>query len=361
MKHLLATTALAATVLAAPAFAETVLSGGTGVTLKLSGQVNRGVLFADDGETSDTYFVDNDNSSTRLKFSGEGKIDEHTKVGTVIEVQLESNSTADVNQIDGSTAEDELSQRKLEVYLHSDTFGRISLGQGSTASDGASGVDLSGTGVVGNSSVADLAGGTLFRTNDGDLTGLAVGDVFDNLDGLGRLDRVRYDSPEFAGLTLSASAAEEEQYDVALAYANEFGGLTLEAAVAYSENSDDDELVNGSLSLLHAASGVSLTLAGGQAELEDSDLEPQFGYIKLGYQTSELTSWGTTAVSVDYFEGEDVGADGDEPSSFGLQFVQNIDKVGTELYAGVRQYEYEAAGTDLDEVTALLVGARIQF
>ena len=53
MKSLLLLSAGVAALATTPAFAEghnTVLSGGTGVQLSFSGQVNRGVLFTDDGE-----------------------------------------------------------------------------------------------------------------------------------------------------------------------------------------------------------------------------------------------------------------------------------------------------------------------
>ena len=41
-------------------------ANGEKVSLKLYGQVNRAYLFADDGDSSDSYFVDNDASSSRM-------------------------------------------------------------------------------------------------------------------------------------------------------------------------------------------------------------------------------------------------------------------------------------------------------
>jgi hypothetical protein len=57
-----------------------------GVKLTVSGQVNRGVLFVDNGDTSDIFHVDNDNSSTRLRFVGTGTLTEDVTVGSQIEV-----------------------------------------------------------------------------------------------------------------------------------------------------------------------------------------------------------------------------------------------------------------------------------
>ncbi len=53
--------AAAVMMLVAPAFA---------IDFYISGQLNRAVLYADDGESAKWFFVDNDNSSTRFRFRG---------------------------------------------------------------------------------------------------------------------------------------------------------------------------------------------------------------------------------------------------------------------------------------------------
>src|SRR3990170_4024302 len=56
-----------------------------GIEVKLSGQVNRGVMFVDDGVQSDAFHVDNDNSSTRFRFTGTGEVSPGLKAGLVFE------------------------------------------------------------------------------------------------------------------------------------------------------------------------------------------------------------------------------------------------------------------------------------
>jgi len=334
-------------------------SGGTGIELKLSGQVNRGVLVTDDGDSTEEFFVDNDNSSTRFRITGSGNINPDVKMGVNIEVQMESNSTASVNQLDKTTGGDSFTERKLEWYIDSKTLGRLTVGQGDTASNGTSEVDLSGTGVIGYSGVVDLAGGILFFDNIGGvLSGTAVDDVFNQYDGLSRRDRVRYDTPEFAGFTASGSVADEGRWDVALRYAGEFGAIAAEAAIAYTNDDDDDQVVNGSASILHMPSGLNLTIAA--AEEQDS-LEGSFYYIKGGWQTKALTPLGKTSFAIDYTMNEDTDAAGDESESYGIFAVQKIDRVGTEFYIGARNYEYDAPGIDFDDVFAVLAGARVKF
>ena len=351
-----------------PVVAQTVESGGTGLNLKLSGQVNRGVLFADDGEDTNTFFVDNDNSSTRFRLTGDAAINEDWRAGFNIEIEAESNSTADVNQNDPNpSSADFLGERKLEGYIESRTYGRLTIGQGDTASNDTSEVDLSGTSVVGYSAVEDFAGGVLFSNGDGTLSDISIGAAFTNLDGFSRRDRIRYDTPSISGFVLSGSIgtdsdeADEIFYDVAANYSGSFGGIKVAGAVAYTfqeVGGADEEGVNGSISAL-LDSGFSLTLAGGTRDTENVDDDPMFGYVKAGYQ-ADWTSLGTTALAVDYTVSEDVLGIDDESTSYGLLAVQNIDKASTELYIGVRNFEIDGAG-DLDDVTAVLAGARFKF
>ena len=369
MRSFLFVTASALAVSSAPGFAQesgnAVASANTGIRLTFSGQVNRGVLFADDGVSNETFFVDNDNSSTRFRFTGEGDFGDGWTAGVNIEIQAESNSTASVNQITQNTGggSDFLSERKLEFYFENDKFGRLSVGQGDTASNSTSEVDLSGTSIIAYSGVADFAGGILFRDGAGALTMVNVGSVVTNLDGLSRADRVRYDTPSLAGFTLSGSVGADSIYDVATRYNNTFGGFKVGGALAYSMNAADDETINGSVSLLHQDTGISLTLAGGSVSRDlATDLrDTQFGYVKVGYQTDRISSLGTTAFSVDYSRSDDVAAVGDEATSYSLVAVQKIDRIGTDIYFGVRNYELTRPGSTFQDVTAVLAGARLKF
>ena len=45
-----------------------ILPAAQAVDFKISGQINRAVLWGDNGNNSDAKFVDNDNSSTRFRF-----------------------------------------------------------------------------------------------------------------------------------------------------------------------------------------------------------------------------------------------------------------------------------------------------
>jgi len=341
-----------------PAFAAEVASGGDKISLTLSGQVNRGVLYVDDGNQTEIMHVDNDNSSTRVRFVGVGRYNEEISAGTVIEVQFESQSTAtiDIDDPDAGT-DNNFTERKLELYFDHARFGRIWLGQGDTASNGTSEMDLSGTGVIGYSGIADMAGGINFQ--DAGVAGPQINEAFSNFDGLSRDDRIRYDTPSLSGFQLSASHAESKKSDVAARFSGDVGaGLKVAAAVAYAINADIDSQVNGSISVLHD-SGFSVTAAAGQQEPETGTADPFFWYAKLAYTLGG--GIGDTSFGIDYTEAEDVDLANDEFTSYGAYVVQNIDNLGTQLYLGVRQHELDRPGSDFDDILAVLGGALIKF
>jgi hypothetical protein len=109
---------------------------------------------------------------------------------------------------------------------------------------------------------------------------------------------------------------------------------------------------------LHEPTGLSLTLAA--AYSDELSADARYGYVKFGYQT-DIFEVGKTAFSVDAYYGEDIAAARSDSTSFGAQFVQNLDYLQTELYLGARSYEYDEEGEEFDDSFAVLAGARIKF
>jgi hypothetical protein len=263
------------------------------------------------------------------------------------------------------------------------------MGHGSTASDGTSEVDLSGTSVAGYSLVGTWANNYKFYdTNLQDHSTTDPGNVMTNYDGNSRKDRLRYDSPKFSGFQISASTFEEDitdnaagavspthkpAYDIALRYAGKFGdNMKMAAAVAYTDYPSDDsadskdKLMNGSLSFLF--SGISVTFAAGQMDYQtvaagDPD-SGKFYYGKLGYM-ADFTEAGTTAFAIDYGKYDEVSlVKDDEASTYSLYVVQNLSAYSTEMFAGYRIYKLEdrtATNEKFDDIGALFLGARIKF
>jgi len=335
------------------------------VKVKVYGQVNRALLWADDGDESTTYFVDNSNSSTRFGIDAKASIEGGMTVGGKFEAEFQSSASTDVNQNEQKT-DATMKERHMDVWLEG-AFGKLSIGQGNTASNETSEVDLSGTAVIAYSDVKQFAGGLSFFNDDTEsLEGSPkIKDVFSNLDGLSRDDRVRYDTPTFAGFTASASVVAQEAWDAALRYAGEFGGTKIAAAVAYADFGDQkptvDGEVNGSASVL-LPFGLSLTGAAGQQSLDDPSREddPTFWYGKVAY-AAKLLFAGSTTFGADYSVTNDMKKDGDEATTWAAFVVQRLDNYNTELYAGYRSHALDRAGVDYADVTGLMGGARIKF
>ena len=343
-----------------------VTSGNDKVSLSVSGQVNRMVLYADDGNQSRFFHSDNDNSSTRIRFQGKTKMDEEWSAGTNIEVQFESNSSADVT-IDQNTAaldDNSFTERKLELYFQSKRLGKLSIGQGSSASDGTSEVDLSGTTVASKSEVMTMGKEIDFVTvgSNGTSSGDDPGDLFDHHDGLSRDDRLRYDTPTFAGAKLSTSWVDGDEWDVALRYGRDFEGAEIALAGSYWDSTPTNGLTGVSLSgSIKADFGTSLTGTWAQADSETAGRDTEtFWYAKLGHQWSPFDI-GKTAVSVSYANSEDQEANGKGGDYMDVAVVQKIDGLGAEIYGMIGQFDPDVPGADLEDLTVGGAGARVKF
>ena len=362
-----------------------------GVELIFGGQVNAMILFAEQGPNDQAFVADNDASGSRLEFMAESTLNESLSAGLEIVVSAEVNSSDAIDFGSNQGAADESSVlgdfRQAHFYVESDRFGYISLGQGDTAAEDTAHVDLSGTDFAGaGSDVDDVAGGLHFFDDDGNDLG-ALDDFFDMQDG-NRAVRVLYETPDFEGFSVVVSAensvsgsdggedvfASGLQPAVALTYATEAGFGEFEAAVSWRRESLNDgvenEFVVGSASIL-LNSGINVTFAASRGDTGDQDVNPSAYFVKLGY-LNDFFSIGETRFSVDYFYGEnnaDFGAPGGDlvdATSYGLFAVQEIAKLNTEGYVGLRRYALDDVyvdGTrrDVGDMTAVLAGARVRF
>ena len=343
----------------------TLLPPAQAVDFKISGQINRAILWGDNGNDSDTKFVDNDNSSTRFRFTGSNTFDEVWKVGIVWENQMESNSSADTDidiGTNGDTADVTFTERKMEFYVEHTKFGKLSLGQGDTASNSTSEVDLSGTDVVNYSSIEDMAGGFTFR-DDNDNVISSIGSAFSNFDGFSRRDRVRYDTPKFGPVFFSTSYMNGQSYDFAGRFAYEWDGFGKLAAAASwlpaDTQRDSYKQYGGSISFLHS-SGLNVTFSGANRyDSDNRDDDPYNLYGKLGWK---LEKW---ALSADYTYSENVDADDDEAQSIGIATVFNPWK-SIQFYGSYRWNDLDrdqrAAGVgNAESIHSVMVGTRVKF
>ena len=339
-----------------------VTSGHERVKLAISGQVHRAVNVSEDGKNTKAYFVDSDASNTRVRFVGTAKASDDLTAGTRIEVAIAQNESSEVSQ-DNEESGDFFDQRWAEVSLDSKRFGKLSLGKGDTASNNSAEVDLSKTDIVQYSSIADVAGGLLFRQTNGDtLTGVSVSDAFSNLDGLSRRSRVRYDTPTFYGFHLATSLVSDQRYDASLWWGGQGYGFKAAgaAAFAYPNQDDTDFQYDGSFSLLHEDTGLNLTLSAGLRERDNQGDQENF-YAKVGWLTT-FFSLGETGFGVDYTRSLNLPTGRDEGYSVGAAAVQHFEDYGTEIYLQYRHHSLERdVAPSVQDINVGTIGARVKF
>ena len=409
-----------------PVAAAPISSAADKVKVSLSGQVDRALLYGDDGKSNAVRNVDNIISSTRFRLLGEGRFDPETTLGTNLEMELRPNLsnqqtiTQNLPQAAGNVFP---TVRQAEIFVAGLGWGDVRLGFGSTASYLTNEFDLSGTFIGHYVGIAEQDGGFAFRQKGPALVpggpggklvlspdgafGPAVGSVFNNFGGLGRDDRIRYDTPVWEGLQFSTSYVDGGSYDAAVRLGREIEGFRVIAAAAVADathrnhaptaslgyagvpagfsggaslggvnaNPNGPNLADatpngsrhfdGSFSILHD-SGVSFTLAGGVRDPRYLDplgkkLSPNLLYTKLGYQ-HDFFPFGRTAVSIDYAKQDEVIFNGDTAQSYAIALVQNIDATATELFASAAyQTLHRTLGGEFRPIIAAWTGARIRF
>jgi predicted porin len=355
---------LSAAVAAALAAPTAVYAQAQGLEVRLSGQVNRALMNVDDGQKSNSFFVDNAISGTRFRISATAPMTPGIRAGAVFEAELLSNPSSDVSFDEADIADPTLAERHADIFFEGG-FGKVSLGQGDGAANGGTEVDLSGTSVAHWAGTHSLGGGFEFKTGAGVGTGITVGDSITNQDFESRYDRIRYDSPKFGGFSVAASWGTKDNgrdaRELALWYSGEMAGLgRLAGALGWSNQQADvadptsveDEVIGGSLSWLHG-SGFNVTVSYSEREAS-ADRDRTFMYAKVGYK------FGQHAVALDWGNGEDIAAAGVEGDMIGVGYVWSPIR-WAELYAAAKRHSMDAAGVDADDITVITVGTRIRF
>lgn len=342
---------------------------------KVSGQVDRAAIAANNGEDSDVGFVDNTGSNSRFRFTGDQVMDNGLTLGFTYEMGLGENASSDWDINTTSSNGDFLDNRVAEVYVKG-AFGKFSFGKGDGAANGTSEVDYSGTAFIGGGpDPEDYAGGISFLDDNGNAIA-TIGDAYNHFDGLSRNNRIRYDTPSFGGAVLSTSVTEGHAYEVAARYETEFGGSKFGLAADWVDtesrnsditpdgtrlSSDRFQEYGGSASLL-LASGLNFTGVykhrkfKGDIAPTDSDTADTY-FAGIGYIVGKhhfQVNWGRT---------NDLLNDGSKATQYGAAYVFDWTK-SVDLYASYHLFKLDdagAAGVDAQKINVIYVGTRVKF
>jgi hypothetical protein len=344
-------------------------------TVQVYGQVARTMLYADDGVQGKWFNVDNEASGTRFGITGTGQALPGLRAGFRIELDLQSNESqrvnfspaGPINDFSGTTSNVGFNERHMDAWIEG-AWGRINLGQGDGASNGATEADLSGTGMANGIGVADIGGGFVYRTAAGGFSPVNVNATINQQDFESRYDRLMYVTPTFGGFRAQASYGTKTNQDVkeiSAWYGAKLGGLgEISAAAGWSEKDGTatlakDEYIGASFSWL-AGFGLNVTLSYSKRDTPvtlTTQRDSTFLYGKVGYK------FGQHAIAVDYAQGEDFAAIGDEAKMMGVGYVWNPIR-WLELYAAYKIHELDrpaALGGSMGDVKIAHVGTRVRF
>jgi hypothetical protein len=294
--------------------ATTVRTGNRQLLLNLYGQVNRALLFWNDGFDSGVYGVDNHTSSSRIGLVGQAVIKPGWSAGYRFEFEADFPSSHEVfNGPGGSDGIFGAVPRIRQSYWHvvSKDLGRVSIGFQSPATDDITIINL---GSQMNDAAVHLNNAFRIRLDMAKpfiVTDLTWGQIAHNVDSL-RGDFVRYDTPILGGFLVS-TAWNDDVWDVALRYQNRSHGFRFASGVGYMSDASDFDItkprerpfqdLKGSASLIHDPTGLYVSVAGGArnatVEVPTAGDQAHFYYAQLGISKQWHAS-GKTTLYVDH-------------------------------------------------------------
>ena len=238
--------------------ATTVRKGNKKVSVTLSGWVVKLGSWWDDGHEENFYIGDKDTTlSSHFQISGSAQISPGWSAGYTIAVEMPGTSCSAgfaENQFnDNACLFGDINTLLSYMWIKSDRYGTVNWGQLSQATDNVALLpDLSGTVIEANAVLFDGAG--MFvrpkgAKNSNDLaTDFTWGNVVNCLSGGGGLgadcngypdNAVRYDTPTWAGFSVSTSYGEDDMWDVAVKYAADWNSVKFSAAAGYTQLTDE--------------------------------------------------------------------------------------------------------------------------
>lgn len=388
--------------------ATTARKGNRKVSLTISGWVNEALFFWDDGVESNVYVGTNSLEQSRVRFTGDAKIDGDWSAGYTLELGTNAHASnrwdQDSEKGDG-TVDGQIAIRKSNWWLKSKTFGKFTMGVEGTATyhllDDA---DATNTRNYDDAEAAAVAQGR-FRLLSGGagLNGLRWSDVLRGVNNgtpgqNGRRSVVRYDSPEIAGFVGTFSWGEDDMWGGALTYKGVWGDFKLVAKAGYEHSTDENTSNCSNLNgqdcdwwgvggtIMHTPTGLyAYGGFGQQIDYREERFNPaaesidSMWFIQGGIE-KKFFPLGVTTIFGEYRKDDagtnlgrsfTVGGIGGFIHDSDLRFwsagvVQNIDAAAMDLYVIYRHAEGDTtnsggATATLDDFDMVITGARIQF
>lgn len=345
--------------------------------VELSGQVNKALMFFDDGNSTETTIVDNNANVTRFVLAGEQTLDNGLIASALLSAELsggnnsatqtQNNTVGQSSTPTSNTAS--FAQEFARVGLAGE-WGALFLGRQDTAVDDVFYRDLGAAGDVLNPGFAAFGGGLSFKDSTGTnvtigTSNAIVGDLAGGFNGDIELeDSIRYNSPDVNGFNGSLSISQGGDIDAAVRYAAAYEGFEVDSAFGIGfENSGAtgstaEETYYAAFSARHE-SGFAGTVSYIQQEQDGAAVgvdEPTGLYLKASYD------WDKYGVAVDYAQFEDVLGEAvdHELTSYGIAGQMDMGN-GVSVGALFRNFELDATGVDADDIQVFALNMNVKF
>jgi len=327
-----------------------------------SGQVNRMITIADDGEDTTMMHSDGQMSGTRARMKASAKSSSMT-IGATIELAMQ----AGANVAQTGNGADSLSIRHSYVHI-SNSMGKLDIGDTAHAGESFAGTDVSGTGMA--DGISTTAFDAVLFKDSGSLTGAPAAGVSvatghgSDISG-GRQSGISYTAPSFNGFKAKVSVVNDNTQSGELTYGGDFNGLKLKAGINHINMGDTvfDSKTGYGVGLT-VKNGLNISYNYKEEELDSENStqdDPSVHYAKIGYKMKGLSSLGGTSLSVSYRKAEDMTLTGDDYQSYGFQFVQSLSDYGTSVYGGYSNMAYDTEAADFEDIDGVFMGMRVVF
>ena len=349
---------------AAVAGALTVPMSAQAIQYKLSGHINRLVLFMDDGIASDVANVDNGASRSRVTITGSDSLGVGgIKAGVRMEWSVASNMSSNVTIKGGNGnggGNDIAFDIRHSAIWFSGKFGKLTMGHTSGAYDGRMFADQSGTVAMASieNGAATFGGSIAWRTTGGGniangAANLTMANTVDSIDG-GRYDLIRYDTPNFGPFSAALDIGDNQRWSIGAGIKTSLSGAKVRLSGGYENSAGNTADRWGIAGSVLFSQGTNLNIAYAEQDRDDARDMDNF-YIKLGHR------WGNNSAAIDYIQTEDENLAGDEHTSWGIGIAHNVPGPNVQFYAAYRNHDLDRTGVAVEDIDVFGIGSRVRF
>ena len=289
------------------------------VEVSVSGHLGRAIVITDSGDT-DVSHGDMGASPSRFRLTGSEELDGGITAGMSLEYGAGNDPNANPNL------------RQAHISLSGD-FGRLAIGQQSSATDGVAYASYNGAAALG---------------------GVEVGCDYCSADfitayGHGRAEGVKYTTPGIGPASVTVFSDADDVWNAALNLSGSAAGGSYQINAGYSDKGmgNENTVVSGAVML---AGGMHANMAWGQTDEDDSD----FFNFGVGY-----VAGGGTAIAANYYT-SDIDGGGDGVSvGVGQALGESVT-----LFASYMNLNYDDdmnGAVAVDDENLIVIGARIGF